>query len=1040
LPVVITCLIATTLMASGPILASAVATAGVRQALREAGGTTANVRVTAAVDDAAARRLDRDARRAIARAMTPPGATVRQQLRSGSFALDDRDELVRFAWAEGVTDHVAVEAGRWPAGNGQVAVPAPVAAALGWSVGDRRTVTNALTDVDTEIEITAVFRVTDPAAPQWWGQPPVENADWQQGGFVIYGPLLTDRATMTDVLGADAAWWTAALAVDRLEASDVDRLRRAVVDLASRRDDALSVDTDLPALLDDAARRLLSSRAGTLSVVLQLFLLAIYALALAARLVVAERDPEVALLRSRGMGSRESATLAAGEALLIAAPATVAGPLLARAAVGLLDEVGALARAGLVLDPSVSPAAIVLAVMAGLAVVVALTVPALAATRDVGSSGRRQRRVGLAQRAGVDLVLLAVAALGYWQLRRAGGPLAAGVRGRLGVDPLLVAAPALSLLAGAVLTLRAVPVLAGLAERMATAGRHVVPALGAWQIARRPRTYARAVLLPLLALALGLFAVSFGRTWDAARAAQAVQRVGADVRVVPDATSGLGPARLSRAYRAIDGVAGAVPTWRDTTRISNEAGEAEILALDAAKVEHLVVDPAIAPAAARMAERRPRLPAIALGDASEVSLRVEVTPLAGTRAGRRVPVDLLLSDGHGLIHRLPAGDVQADGTTATPRIALRGIASPAAIVGIELRLPVDAAERQSHRVTMTRVGDPDGAQEAIDWVAEVPQGDSAEVITPPTTARDGADLTLRLNVDVPPSAGAQTSATVRLVPGAVERPATLGEPGATSIDVLITERLGATLGVGAGDSVPLRIDTLALTARVARVVPAFPTLSGTAAAGGVVMDLGTLAHLSFAADRRTVEPTAWLLDVDGDPAAVARRLTAAPLASDEVLDRAALTARLRQDPVALGVIAALSLGFATAAALAALGFVVTAIAAARERLTEFALLRAVGLSARQLGVWLTLEQCALLAITLTGGVVVGAAMSWLILPYTVTDTPRVEGTAASAQIVWVDVMWLVAFLLTAVLLSGLLLARQLRHLHLGSTLRAGEQR
>ena len=51
---------------------------------------------------------------------------------------------------------------------------------------------------------------------------------------------------------------------------------------------------------------------------------------------------------------------------MLALPAMVAGPLLARLLVDLLDNTGALARAGLVLEPAVTPAAIALATAAGL--------------------------------------------------------------------------------------------------------------------------------------------------------------------------------------------------------------------------------------------------------------------------------------------------------------------------------------------------------------------------------------------------------------------------------------------------------------------------------------------------------------------------------------------------------------------------------------------------------------------------------------------------------------------------------------------------
>jgi hypothetical protein len=224
------------------------------------------------------------------------------------------------------------------------------------------------------------------------------------------------------------------------------------------------------------------------------------------------------------------------------------------------------------------------------------------------------------------------------------------------------------------------------------------------------------------------------------------------------------------------------------------------------------------------------------------------------------------------------------------------------------------------------------------------------------------------------------------------------------------------------------------------VVPTFPTLSGGAEATGVVMDLGTLATISFAQERRTLEPTRWMLETAGNSGAVAQQVTAAPLASADVLERAALARDLRSDPVALGVIGALSLGFATAAVLAALGFVVAGVAAVRERITEFALLRAVGLSARQLVSWLTLEHGVLLAGALVGGVLLGGAMSWLILPYASLDARGAGLTAVTVEIAWTDVVGLIAFLLAAVCVSVLLLVRPLRRLRLGSALRAGEGR
>ena len=55
----------------------------------------------------------------------------------------------------------------------------------------------------------------------------------------------------------------------------------------------------------------------------------------------------------------------------------------------------------------------------------------------------------MAQRLGIDLALVVLAIVALWELRLYGAPLTRNARGVLGVDPLLVAAPAIGLLAGA---------------------------------------------------------------------------------------------------------------------------------------------------------------------------------------------------------------------------------------------------------------------------------------------------------------------------------------------------------------------------------------------------------------------------------------------------------------------------------------------------------------------------------------------------------------------------------------------------------------
>ena len=139
------------------------------------------------------------------------------------------------------------------------------------------------------------------------------------------------------------------------------------------------------------------------------------------------------------------------------------------------------------------------------------------------------------------------------------------------------------------------------------------------------------------------------------------------------------------------------------------------------------------------------------------------------------------------------------------------------------------------------------------------------------------------------------------------------------------------------------------------------------------------------------------------------------------------------------MIGALSIGFVAAIVFALIGFVTSAAVSVRERLTEFALLRAIGLSPRQLAGWLLLEHGFLLAVSLVFGTLLGLALSWLVLPQ-ITVTQEATRAFPSVQIVipWGTITLLeLAAIITLVVVSGLL-ALLLRRIGLGTLLRIGE--
>jgi ABC-type antimicrobial peptide transport system permease subunit len=144
--------------------------------------------------------------------------------------------------------------------------------------------------------------------------------------------------------------------------------------------------------------------------------------------------------------------------------------------------------------------------------------------------------------------------------------------------------------------------------------------------------------------------------------------------------------------------------------------------------------------------------------------------------------------------------------------------------------------------------------------------------------------------------------------------------------------------------------------------------------------------------------------------------------------------------VALGIIGALAIGFVAAALFAVLGFVVSAAVSARERVGEFALLRAIGLSPAQLSSWLSLENAVLAAVSLAAGTALGLLMVWLVLPFvTVTQGGATPYPPVRVAVPWASILVLEAVAVVTLVTTVLVLAWLLRRIGLAAVLRTGEE-
>lgn len=442
--------------------------------------------------------------------------------------LPERARLVDGAWPHGAT----------PAGRPiPVAVQAKAATKAGLEVGD--TITTEQPGVS--LVVAATWLPRDAHDPAWFGDPAVATGAVDEG----IGPFLADTKDLAKLPAGPFPQWTVVPRADRFGSDDIEGLS-ASIDRVHSGIDGPDIQAALAGglgtrlgIIDqsiNAARGLVAVPAALLAVV------ALITITQLARLLVTARAQETHVLRARGASAPHLTRLAAAEALAISVPAS---------AIGLIAGFIAVGRHG---RPWLWPAIIVIGVVLVFAIA---GCRAAFATLD-------QRRLESESRTallGVTVLVVVAAAVSLWQFLQYGGSLSIDDAGRSSVDPLTVWAPALTLVALALITVLAFGPLVGALERIASRTVGLLPVLPARQVARRSGTHAMAVILTIVAVGGVGLVEGIDASWHPADERAGQLRNGADVRLSLDlsAISDSAPKVTAETFAGISGVDRAKP-------------------------------------------------------------------------------------------------------------------------------------------------------------------------------------------------------------------------------------------------------------------------------------------------------------------------------------------------------------------------------------------------------------------------------------------------------------------------------------------------
>ncbi len=468
---------------------------------------------------------------------------------------EDPRDRARVLWFEDIGEHIELVDGVWPdpalaatpdlPPTVDVAMGVEAAAAGGIELGEVRDI-HASWRNDAEAMQIRLVGLVQPIdyTDRFWGVRrdhflvPTERTD----AFAFFAP----RATLSDAMAGYMPELRARLEVqaqvDRRaftadEAGTAAIQFRAAFESITKEIERARIESEIVDVLNTYETKEFFSSIPLLVLTLQIVGIVLFYLVLVSTMVVERQSGEVALLKSRGAGLGHIMSISTIEGLLLVALALGLGPLVAREAIALLGFTPAFEglTGGARLSVELTGEVYIWAAIGAVLSFVALLWPAWRSNRATvvhfARSTSRPEDKPVFQRYYLDLVVVGVGALLFFQLQESGSLVTEDLFGGLQQDPLLLVAPAVFVVTVAVLFLRLFPLLlslfGGVARLLGGASMQMV----LWHLTRAPVQPGRLALLLIMATSLGMFGGTFGATLDKSFDDRAAYQSGAQLRL-----------------------------------------------------------------------------------------------------------------------------------------------------------------------------------------------------------------------------------------------------------------------------------------------------------------------------------------------------------------------------------------------------------------------------------------------------------------------------------------------------------------------------
>ena len=1036
-------MLSTALLASAPLLVNTVVEFGLRRTILSANADETNLRLAVngfvSGDPAEYAALDTQIQ---ALAVTHIGEHLVETIPvAESYQLfpwlegqpleSEQLRIVFYDTGQGVTEHLTFVDGAWPiqwadihGDDDRIRISALIttdmADAYELSVGQQLPI--SLRDdsnvPDASIEVVGIVKSTDFREPYWMGaNSPLRvrsDANWT----ARYSVLVPDDAfwQITNELFSShrpELAWHILIDPQTITTEEIRPLRRRIAAFVNSLEELsfrTRVTTNLADILLTYANQSELVQAPIYLLTAEIVLLTLFYVIMVSSLAVRQVEREFTVMRSRGAASGQIFRLQLLEAAIISIIAFVSGPLLGVALVRVLGDAGPLrdvSQVGWTLQ--ITTIAWIAAAFGALGCIAGLMLPLRSALQrsivTQQQSSIRDEKPPWWQRLYLDVFVLLLGLVLLWRLQLYGDLLGGGA-GRPRLDWLLLLAPLALLLGTGTILLRLFPLLLRILAFLAARGRGLPGVLAMWQVSRNPTHVARLVLLLTISMSLGILTSGLNATLDHSEYERAQHQVGSDVRFVSD---GFMPVSQ---VQQVPGAANASGLMRvDVNVAAGVRAKAQLLAIEPEKFAEMTYyrgDYAERPfpnLLTHLAETSALVPVQEItrfpGKPSEVGVWVWAEEpgsneiLEGDSDLDRIGVQIKLQTAQSEIMSLKLLPAEVGGFPekgwryfSTPLERLPDAAYPISLHSFWLQGRTRSNDRfvaAPLRIALddvTIVDFDSGLREVVDSFEELTR----------VWQVDGNSRT-SFQVDNPHSGIGKLSLSLMYD----ERLQTLGIrlvnlSNFTALPALVSPAFLTATELNEGDQVQVMVNSRPILVEIVGTVNYFPMVLEDVEGGFLVVDQKPLlSNLNeFSARAVNVNEVILSLEPGADREAVmANAATAVPNAS-QILDAEAIRQTIKASPMALGLRAVTYFGYVLTTFLSLLGFATHFFMSARQRATSYGVLRAIGLSPRQLYTILTLEQVVLILF----GLGIGTGLGYLLNQLTLTDLPITLGSSA----------------------------------------------